>query len=48
MWYRKIKRYYDAGMWTKTMVRNAVRKGKISASQYGEITGEPYEEGGNT
>ncbi|MBQ1809966.1 MAG: XkdX family protein, partial [Erysipelotrichaceae bacterium] len=28
--------------WTKAMVRNAVKKGKITAQQYEEIVGEPY------
>ena len=42
MTYEKIKEYYDKGLWNKTMVRNAVIKGKITASQYREITGEDY------
>ena len=41
--YEKIKAYYDNGFWTKAMVRNAVAKGWITASEYAEITGEPYE-----
>lgn len=43
MWFDKIKKYYDSGAWNKTMVRNAVVKGKITAEEYQEITGEQYE-----
>ena len=43
MWFEKIRKYYAAGSWNKTMVRNAVRKGKITAEEYQEITGEVYE-----
>lgn len=42
MTYEKIKAYYDEGRWTKGMVRKAVEKGVITASQYQEITHEPY------
>jgi len=38
----KIKKWYDDGMWTKTMVRNAVVKGRITPEQYKEIVGEKY------
>ncbi len=41
--YEKIKYWYDNGMWSKKMVSNAVVKGKITAEEYEEITGEPYE-----
>lgn len=40
--FEKIKKYYDDGLWNKEMVRNAVIKGKITAEEYEEITGEPY------
>ena len=40
--FEKIKRYYDEGLWTKAQVRQAVKKGKITAEQYEEIVGEPY------
>ena len=43
MWFDKIKRYYDSGVWNKTMVRNAVVKGKITKEEYETITGEKYE-----
>ena len=38
-----VKRYYDNGLWNKVMVRNAVVKGWITATEYEEITGEVYE-----
>lgn len=40
--FEKIKKWYDSGMWTKRMVRNAVVKGKITEEEYTEITGEEY------
>lgn len=40
--FEKIKRYYDNRFWTKKMVKNAVVKGKITAEEYEEITGDPY------
>lgn len=37
-----IKHYYDAGLWTKTQVWNAVLKGKITEEEYHLIVdGEP-------
>lgn len=41
--FEKIKKWYDSGMWTKKMVRNAVLKGKITEEEYTEITGEVFE-----
>ena len=41
--YATVKKYYDMGMWTITMVANAVKKGWITAAEYEEITGETYE-----
>lgn len=41
--FEKIKRWYEQGLWTKAMVHNAAVKGKITAEQYEEITGEPFE-----
>jgi uncharacterized XkdX family phage protein len=38
--YEKIKKWYGQGLWTATMVANAVTKGVITADQYKEITGE--------
>ena len=37
-----IKRNYDRGLWTKAMVRVAVRKGVITKEQFAQITGEEY------
>ena len=39
----KVKGYYDAGLWNKAMVRNAVVKGWITAEEFEEITGEVYD-----
>lgn len=39
----KIKAWYDAGVWSKQWVHDAVGKGKITAAEYEEITGEVYE-----
>jgi len=38
----KIKRYYDNGLWTVEMVKNAVIKEKISTEEYKQITEEDY------
>lgn len=40
----KIKAYYNEGKgpWTKAMIRALVANGKISASEYREITSEAY------
>ena len=40
--YETIKRNYDRGLWSKPMVKTAVRKRVITAEQYQEITGEAY------
>lgn len=40
--FNTIKRNYDRGLWTKQMVKMAVRKGIITAKQYKEITGDDY------
>ena len=39
----KIKAWYEAGVWSKAWVHDAVGKGKITADEYFEITGEVYE-----
>lgn len=36
----KIKRWYEQGLWTAEMVRNAVIKGKLTEDEYREIVGE--------
>ena len=38
-----IKEYYEHGLWKKKAVKNAVKKGWITADEYKEITGEDYE-----
>ena len=42
--YAKVKKYYDKGIWNIDMVHDAVVKGWITAEEFEEITGEPYEE----
>lgn len=39
----KIAKWYKQGLWTKTMVKNAVKKGVLTAVDYAEIVGETYE-----
>ena len=41
-WYPEIKEWYEAGYWTKTMVKNAVIKKRITADEYQTITGDDY------
>mgnify|MGYP002623675772 CR=1 FL=1 len=41
--FEKIKKYYDRGFYTKEQVANFVKKGKLTAEQYKEITGYDYE-----
>lgn len=36
----KIKRWYEQGLWTAAMVRNAVIKGKLTEEEYREIVEE--------
>lgn len=43
MSYERVKYYYEAGLWSKPMVKMAVRKGVISRGEYELITGEIYE-----
>lgn len=38
-----VKEYYEDGTYTKDYVRELVAAGKITAEEYVEITGEPYE-----
>ena len=37
-----VKKNYDKGLWTKQLVKMAVRKGVITKEQYTEITGKEY------
>ena len=38
----RIKEYYKSGLWTLTMVKNAVYKGKITEEEFFEITGVKF------
>lgn len=40
--FEKVKGYYEDSLWNKTMVKNAVKKGWITAEEYKLIVGEPY------
>lgn len=40
--FKTIKRNYDKGLWSKVMVKMAVRKGVITKEEYEEIVGEVY------
>lgn len=40
--FETIKRNYDRGLWSASMVKMAVKKGIITKAQYSEITGEDY------
>ena len=42
MSFERIQYYYEAGLWSKPMVKMAVRKGVITKEQYRDITGEDY------
>lgn len=37
--YEKIKKWYAQGLWSETMVQNAVTKGVITEAQAAEILG---------
>lgn len=37
-----IKGYFDKGLWTAGMVKNAVGKGKLTAAEYESVTGAAY------
>ena len=40
--YALIKAWYDMGLWDEVRLRNAVAKGKLTASEYEKITGTEY------
>lgn len=43
--FERYKGFYDSGLWSKEKLYNTVgRKTGITAEEYEEITGEPYEE----
>lgn len=40
--FERVKLRYGQGLWSKPMVRMAVKKGVITKEQYKELTGEDY------
>ena len=42
--YKKIKEYYNTGLWSEERVRNMVIKGIITEEEYASIVGKEYEE----
>ena len=38
--YEKIKKYYEAGVWSERRVREAVAKNVITAEEFKAITGK--------
>jgi uncharacterized XkdX family phage protein len=40
--FETVKMRYQQGLWSKPMVKMAVKKGVITKEQYKEITGEDY------
>ena len=42
--YKMIKNNYDRGLWSKQMVKTAVKKGVITKEEFEEITHEHYEQ----
>lgn len=41
--YKMAKKYYDKGLWTAADLKRLVEAGQLTAEEYEEITGEPYE-----
>lgn len=41
--FKKVKGYYDSGLWSIERVRNAVVKNWITAEEFKMITGAEYE-----
>lgn len=42
MSFERVKYYFEAGLWSKPMVKMAVKKGVITKDEYKLITGEDY------
>lgn len=42
MSFERVKFNYDAGFWSKPMVKTAVKKGVITKEEYELITGEAF------
>lgn len=45
--YKKVKRLYDLGLYTAEQVKDFADRGKITAEEYEEITGQKYENSQN-
>lgn len=43
--YEEYKTYYELGIWTERKLQNAVMKGKLTESEYKEITGSELNNG---
>lgn len=41
--FAKIKKFYNLGLYTKEQVAQFCARSVITAAQYEQITGEPYE-----
>jgi hypothetical protein len=41
--FRKVKSYYDSGLWSVNKVHDAVAHGWITESEFLEITGKIYD-----
>lgn len=42
MWFDKLNKYFESGLWSEEMIANAVVKGKITEDEYQQITGVTY------
>ena len=40
--FNKVKKYYDMGLYTKKVVADFVKKGKLTPEEYKLITGDDY------
>ena len=40
--YSKVKRFYDLGLYSDAQVAQFVVKGKLTAEEYQQITGQTY------
>lgn len=40
--FEKAQRYYEEGLWKKSYIRALTRAGKLTLTEYMEITGEEY------
>ncbi|MDD6448410.1 MAG: XkdX family protein [Lachnospiraceae bacterium] len=41
--FNSIRSWYNSGYWNEAMVKNAVKKGKLTEAEFKEITGADYE-----